>query len=124
MINAITQKPNRKLSPVRPDPETEIKQPPLEPPEEELEPVSSSSASSSLSLRTTAARKGDLLKIMLKDIRLALDLAKEYGVPMPVGAPVEQRFIETAAAGYGEKSTSSVILPLEKLTGVEVRAKK
>ena len=59
---------------------------------------------------------------MLKDIRLALDLGKEYSVPMAVGAAVEQRFVQTKAAGYGEKSTGSVILPLEKLTGVKVRA--
>lgn len=67
---------------------------------------------------------GFRVNLMLKDIRLALDLGKEYSVPMSVGATVEQRFVETKAAGYGEKATNSVILPLEKLTGVQVRAKK
>jgi 3-hydroxyisobutyrate dehydrogenase-like beta-hydroxyacid dehydrogenase len=66
---------------------------------------------------------GFRVNLMLKDIRLALDLGREFGVPMALGAAVEQRFIETKAAGYGEKSTGSVIRPLEKLTGVEVRAK-
>jgi 3-hydroxyisobutyrate dehydrogenase-like beta-hydroxyacid dehydrogenase len=66
---------------------------------------------------------GFRVNLMLKDIRLALDLGREFSVPMAVGAAVEQRFVETNAAGYGEKSTGSVIQPLEKLTGVKVRAK-
>lgn len=66
---------------------------------------------------------GFRVNLMLKDIRLALDLAKENNVPLPVSASVEQRFVETKAAGYGEKSTSSIILPMEKLTGIQVREK-
>jgi len=62
--------------------------------------------------------------LMLKDIRLALDMARECNVPMSIGSAVEQRFAEANAAGYGEKASYSVILPLEKLTGVQVRAKK
>jgi 3-hydroxyisobutyrate dehydrogenase-like beta-hydroxyacid dehydrogenase len=58
---------------------------------------------------------------MLKDIRLALDLAKANSIPMTVAASVEQRFVEAKAAGYGDKATASVILPLESLTGVKVR---
>jgi len=67
---------------------------------------------------------GFRVELMLKDIRLALDLAREYSVPLSVGASVEQRFVEAKAAGYGEKTTTSVIRTMEKLAGVEVRAGK
>lgn len=61
--------------------------------------------------------------LMLKDIRLALDLGKACSIPMPVSASVEQRFIETKAAGHGDKSTSSIILPMEESAGVKVRSR-
>lgn len=76
-------------------------------------------------LRTLAGdfEPGFRVNLMLKDIRLALDLAKENDVPLPVSASVEQQFVETKAAGYGEKSISSIILPMESLAGVQVRGK-
>lgn len=64
------------------------------------------------------------VNLRLKDIRLALNLGIEMSVPMAISAAVEQLFIETKAAGFGEESINSVILPLEQLTGVKVRAKK
>ena len=66
---------------------------------------------------------GFRVNLVLKDIGLALGLGKEYSVPMPISASVEQRYVETKAAGHGEKSISSVILPLEKMMGVQVRTK-
>ncbi len=62
------------------------------------------------------------LALALKDINLALGLGKEYGVPLPVGAVVEQRFVEANAAGLGERASSSLILRLEELVGVQVRS--
>ena len=72
--------------------------------------------------------KGDFepgfrINLMLKDIRLALDLARANGVSMAVAASAEQRFVEARAAGYGDKTTASVILPMESLAGVKVRSK-
>ena len=64
------------------------------------------------------------VNLRLKDTRLALDLGMELSVPMPISAAVEQLFVEAKAAGFGEETMNSVILPLESLTGVKVRAKK
>jgi 3-hydroxyisobutyrate dehydrogenase-like beta-hydroxyacid dehydrogenase len=65
---------------------------------------------------------GFRLDLSLKDIGLALALGRECGVPMPLSAAAEQRFIEAKAAGYGAKGAPSVILRQEELAGIEVRA--
>jgi 3-hydroxyisobutyrate dehydrogenase-like beta-hydroxyacid dehydrogenase len=57
-----------------------------------------------------------------KDIGLALALGKEYGVPLPVGAAVQQDLHDTIAAGFTDKGIDSVILPLENIVGVKVRS--
>ena len=65
---------------------------------------------------------GFRINLALKDIGLALGMAKEYAVPTPIGAAVEQQLLEAKAAGWGDKGIQSVILLLERLAGVEVRA--
>ena len=64
---------------------------------------------------------GFKLKLALKDCRLALTLSREYGVPMPLAATVEQRLLDATAAGLGEKGCKSPLLRLEELTGVKIR---
>lgn len=64
------------------------------------------------------------LSLGCKDIGLAMELGKECGVPLPLGAAVEQKFIEAQAAGHGDKGADALILPLEELTGVQVRSAK
>lgn len=64
---------------------------------------------------------GFRISLASKDISLAISLGKEYGIPLPVGAAVEQRLIEAKAAGLGDKHIDSLILPLEKLAKVQVR---
>ena len=71
--------------------------------------------------------KGDFepgfrLSLAYKDIRLALALAKEYGVSLPVGAAVAKRFSEAENAGLGEKGSQSIILLSEEEAGVKVRS--
>ena len=61
------------------------------------------------------------LSLGCKDIGLATELGKEYGVPLPVGAVVEQKLIEAKAAGLGDKHIDASILRLEELAGVKVR---
>ncbi len=56
-----------------------------------------------------------------KDIGLALDLGKEYDVPLPVGIAVQKDLDDTMAAGFADKGVDAVILPLEEATGVAVR---
>jgi 3-hydroxyisobutyrate dehydrogenase-like beta-hydroxyacid dehydrogenase len=70
--------------------------------------------------------KGDFapgfkISLAYKDIRLALGLGEEYGVPLPVGQAVEADLAAAIAAGLGDKGVDAVILPLEQATGVEVR---
>ncbi len=63
------------------------------------------------------------LNLAHKDIGLAVDMGKEYGVPLQSGAVVEQKLIEAKAAGLGEKSVDSFITRLEEVAGVQVRKK-
>ena len=57
-----------------------------------------------------------------KDIRLAMELGKDYDVPQPVRSAVEQKLIEEEAAGLGDKHVDAVILRLEEPTGLKLRA--
>ena len=65
---------------------------------------------------------GFRLALALKDIGLAMGLAREYGVIMPVSVAVEQRFREAEAAGLGDQGSQVIIRRLEELAGVQVRA--
>lgn len=62
------------------------------------------------------------LSLALKDLSLALALGKEYGVPLPAVAAVEQRLVEATAAHLGDRHLDALILPLEQLVGVQVRS--
>ncbi|MFC1988207.1 NAD(P)-dependent oxidoreductase [Chloroflexota bacterium] len=67
---------------------------------------------------------GFTINLAAKDIGLAIAMAKEYGVPTPIGAAVEQQQLAVKASGWGEKGAQARILLVEKLAGVEVRAPK
>ena len=67
---------------------------------------------------------GFRVDLALKDIGLALGMAKEYAVPTPIGVAVEQQLLITKASGWGDKDSQAAIRPLEKLAGVEVRTHK
>jgi 2-hydroxymethylglutarate dehydrogenase len=64
---------------------------------------------------------GFKVSLAYKDIGLALALGEEYGIPLPVGAAVQKDLADTIAAGLADKGVDAVILPLEKVAGVEVR---
>jgi 3-hydroxyisobutyrate dehydrogenase len=64
---------------------------------------------------------GFSLGLSLKDLRLALDLAREYGVPVKFTALAEQETAEAAAEGLGEKDSSATFLLQERRAGVQVR---
>jgi 3-hydroxyisobutyrate dehydrogenase len=65
---------------------------------------------------------GFRLSLASKDLGLAVSLGREYGVPLPVGAAVEQSLLEAKAAGFGEKAVESTLLRLEEMVGVQVRS--
>jgi 2-hydroxymethylglutarate dehydrogenase len=71
--------------------------------------------------------KGDFepgfkISLAYKDIKLALALGEENGVPLPVGAVVRKDLADTIAAGFKDKGVDAVILSREKSAGVKVRS--
>jgi 2-hydroxy-3-oxopropionate reductase len=52
-----------------------------------------------------------------KDIGIALDLAHEAGLPLPVTAQVMQQLNALMGSGLGEQDTSSLLLVLEQMRG-------
>jgi 3-hydroxyisobutyrate dehydrogenase-like beta-hydroxyacid dehydrogenase len=90
---------------------------------------SSSGASWSLQQYPISVFKGNWapmyrLSLASKDLGLAMQLGKEYGVPLQIGSLVDQKLIEAKTAGLAEKGVDAAILRLEELTGVEVRTKE
>jgi 3-hydroxyisobutyrate dehydrogenase-like beta-hydroxyacid dehydrogenase len=62
-------------------------------------------------------------KWMHKDIGLALDLAQELGLPMPITSQTEQMFQAAISEGYGEDDMCATIRVMEHWAGVEVKGK-
>jgi len=52
-----------------------------------------------------------------KDIGVALELAQQSGVPLPITAQVMQQLNALMGSGYGEQDTSSLLLVLEQMMG-------
>jgi len=64
---------------------------------------------------------GFRVKLHHKDLGIALEAARELGVPLPVTALVHQMFGALIAAGRENYDHSGIITLLEDLAGVEVR---
>jgi len=52
-----------------------------------------------------------------KDIGVALEIANEAGMPLPVTAQVMQQLNALMGSGFGEQDTSSLLLVLEQMMG-------
>ncbi|MGC2166902.1 MAG: NAD(P)-dependent oxidoreductase [Gallionella sp.] len=52
-----------------------------------------------------------------KDIGVALDIAHESGLPLPVTAQVMQQLNALMGSGFGDRDTSSLLLVLEQMAG-------
>ena len=52
-----------------------------------------------------------------KDIGVALDIAHEAGIALPVTAQVKQQLNALMGSGFGEQDTSSLLLVLEQMAG-------
>ena len=61
-------------------------------------------------------------KWMHKDVGLALDSAKDLGVPLPMTGLTQQMFQAALAAGYGEEDFCSLVRVIEEMGGVEVKS--
>lgn len=63
------------------------------------------------------------LKLARKDLGLATELGREFCVPMPLAAVVEQELIEAVARGLGDKDGVITFKLQEERAGVKVRSK-
>jgi 3-hydroxyisobutyrate dehydrogenase len=64
---------------------------------------------------------GFSMNLGLKDLRLAIELAREMDLPMEMAALAEQKHIETVARGWGNKNTDAVAILQEERAGVQLR---
>jgi 3-hydroxyisobutyrate dehydrogenase len=63
------------------------------------------------------------LKLLRKDVGLAIALGREYRVPLPLANMAEQNLVEAANRGWGEKSAYTVTFLLqEEAADVKLRA--
>lgn len=56
-----------------------------------------------------------------KDVRLATDLGREYGIPMDVSNLVDQRHMEALHRGWGPEDSDAVARIQEEKAGVQLR---
>ncbi len=97
------------------------------PPLTMLEIVQSSMARANLTdFKAPFILKGDFtpyfpLKLMHKDLELAMEAAYAQGVPMPTAASVKEVYSAAKAQGKGDLDYAAVITFLEELAGVKVR---
>jgi 3-hydroxyisobutyrate dehydrogenase-like beta-hydroxyacid dehydrogenase len=97
-------------------------------PELMLDILNNSAARSGLiAVKAPAVFKRDFstnfsVKWLSKDIRLAIDLGSELGVPLPLTALTQQLFQTAVAKGYAEEDICGSIRVLEELAGCEVKA--
>ncbi len=93
-----------------------------------LEVIQSSMARSGLvDFKAPFVFKGDFtpyfsLKLMHKDLELAMENAYAQNVPMPAAAAVKEVYGAAKAQGKGDLDYASVITFLEELAGVQVRS--
>jgi 3-hydroxyisobutyrate dehydrogenase len=65
---------------------------------------------------------GFMTDLLHKDLGLALDLAAENTITVPMTALARQMYEMARAAGYGREDYTSVLKVLEQMAGVEVRS--
>jgi 3-hydroxyisobutyrate dehydrogenase len=63
------------------------------------------------------------LRLARKDLALAMELAREYNVPMAMAALAEQEMIQALARGWADKDFAAPFMLQEERAGVEVRTR-
>ena len=61
-----------------------------------------------------------MAELMLKDARLALDLARASGVPTPILEETARTYAEAVASGWGKEDFSAVTHVIEKRIGRKI----
>ena len=56
-----------------------------------------------------------------KDVRLATDLGREYGIPMELSNLVDQRHVEALFRGWGPEDSDAVAKIQEEKSGIQLR---
>lgn len=64
------------------------------------------------------------LALSRKDVGLAMDVARELDVPMPIAALVEQYMIEGMVRGWGQQSTAALLKLQEEAAGIDFSARR
>jgi 2-hydroxy-3-oxopropionate reductase/2-hydroxymethylglutarate dehydrogenase len=64
---------------------------------------------------------GFMADLMHKDLGIAVSLAGEQGVPLPVGALIHQMFSQIKASGLGRKDWTITVKQYEDLLGIKLR---
>ncbi len=64
------------------------------------------------------------VNIFVKDLGIVLDSARQLTFPLPLTSAAHQMYLATSAAGLGGEDDSAVIKMFQKLTGIELPAKK
>ncbi len=61
------------------------------------------------------------LLLSAKDVGCCVEMSRELGLPMTVGAAVSQVFTRTVADGHGAHGPAATLLTIEKESGVRIR---
>jgi 3-hydroxyisobutyrate dehydrogenase len=64
---------------------------------------------------------GFATSLAAKDVRLATDLGREYGIPMELSNLVDQRHVEALHRGWGDLDSDAVAQIQEEKAGVQLR---
>jgi 3-hydroxyisobutyrate dehydrogenase len=67
---------------------------------------------------------GFAVKLLLKDLDLALQLGKAVHTPLYVTSVARQLYEEASASGLEEKDITAAIMPRERLHGIEIRGRE
>lgn len=65
--------------------------------------------------------QGFLLELMRKDISIALDLARDSDVPMPLGTLAREQLLAAINEQGGDADMSALALTYERITGARIR---
>ncbi len=61
-------------------------------------------------------------RLHYKDMRIIVDAAQAYGVPLPIASQVHELFKRMVVSGRGEYDHTGLITAIEELAGIEVKA--
>jgi 3-hydroxyisobutyrate dehydrogenase-like beta-hydroxyacid dehydrogenase len=62
-----------------------------------------------------------MLKLLFKDVGIALDAAGADTIPMPIAGLIRQIYAQAMADGRGDQDFSAITMLAEKLSGVSLK---